>query len=196
MDKFADQLSSLLSKRKSTIRAEWDARPAAVLIPIYTEDGEWHVVYTRRTERVEHHRGQVSFPGGLVEDLDGSAKEAALREAEEEIALSKESVKILGSLDTLFTVTQFQILPFVGQIPWPYTFHPNPDEVAHVFSVPLRWLMDPVNLELRHRRPIPNGPKVPVYYFKPFQGEIIWGATARITLNLLEIIKPLLFEEI
>jgi 8-oxo-dGTP pyrophosphatase MutT (NUDIX family) len=162
------------------------------LIPIYHDQDEWHLIYTRRTDQVENHRGQVSFPGGLVEGHDESAMETALREAEEEIALRKETVQILGSLDTLFTVTQFQIIPFVGQIPWPYEFHPNLDEVARVFSVPLQWLNDPNNLELHHRQPIPEGPKVPVYYFKPYQEEVIWGATARITLNLLELIKPLL----
>lgn len=192
MDNLATKLSTLLNKRETTTRAEWDARPAAVLIPIYFDKDEWHLVYTRRTDQVENHRGQVSFPGGLVEDRDESAMETALREAEEEIALRKEAVQILGSLDTLLTVTQFQIIPFVGQITWPYEFHPSPDEVARVFSVPLKWLRDPNNLELHHRQPIPEGPSVPVYYFKPYQEEVIWGATARITLNLLELIKPLL----
>jgi 8-oxo-dGTP pyrophosphatase MutT (NUDIX family) len=192
MDNFANKLSTLLDKREPTTRAEWDMRPAAVLIPIYHDQDEWHLIYTRRTDQVENHRGQVSFPGGLVEGHDESAMETALREAEEEIALRKETVQILGSLDTLLTVTQFQIIPFVGQIPWPYEFHPNLDEVARVFSVPLQWLNDPNNLELHHRQPIPEGPKVPVYYFKPYQEEVIWGATARITLNLLELIKPLL----
>jgi 8-oxo-dGTP pyrophosphatase MutT (NUDIX family) len=195
MDNLANQLSALLNKRERTTRAEWDARPAAVLIPIYFDQDDWHLVYTRRTEQVENHRGQVSFPGGLVEERDESALEAALREAEEEIALRKETVQILGSLDTLLTVTQFQIIPFIGQIPWPYEFKPNPDEVARVFSVPLRWLRDPHNLELHHRQPIPDGPEVPVYYFKPYQGEVIWGATARITINFLEIITPILSGE-
>jgi 8-oxo-dGTP pyrophosphatase MutT (NUDIX family) len=195
VDSLADCLKIRLAERRSTIRTEWDARQAAVLIPLYSENNEWHLVYTRRTEQVEQHRGQVSFPGGLVEEHDESAHETALREAEEEIGLKKEAVQILGTLDWLLTVTQFQILPFIGLIPWPYVFQPNPDEVARVFSVPLRWLMDPGNLELRYRLPIPEGPEVPVYYFKPFEGEIIWGATARITLNLLDILKPLMEDD-
>jgi 8-oxo-dGTP pyrophosphatase MutT (NUDIX family) len=183
MDPLADRLTILLTKRRSIIKTEWEARQAAVLIPIYSEKGEWYLVYTRRTEQVEQHRGQVSFPGGLVEELDQSAQETALREAEEEIGLKREAVQILGSLDWLLTVTQFQILPFIGLIPWPYSFQLNADEVARVFSVPLRWLMD---------LPTKEGPEVPVYYFKPFEDEIIWGATARITLNLLDILKPLM----
>jgi 8-oxo-dGTP pyrophosphatase MutT (NUDIX family) len=192
MDPLADRVMVLLTKRRSIIQTEWEARQAAVLIPIYSEKGEWYLVYTRRTEQVEQHRGQVSFPGGLVEELDQSAQETALREAEEEIGLKREAVQILGSLDWLLTVTQFQILPFIGLIPWPYSFQLNADEVARVFSVPLRWLMDPGNLELRYRLPTTEGPEVPVYYFKPFEDEIIWGATARITLNLLDILKPLM----
>lgn len=191
MPGFAEELSELLDQRERIVRAEWEARPAAVLIPIYEEQDQWQIVYTRRTDEVENHRGQVSFPGGLIEADDQSARETALREAEEEIGLEREAVEILGSLDTLMTVTQFEIIPYVGRIPYPYEFKPNLAEVAHVFSVPLNWLMAPENLEVHYRQPIPDGPKVPVYYFKPFTGEVIWGATARITLNLLEIIDSL-----
>lgn len=187
-----DRLGTLLANRERSIRPEWDTRLAAVLIPIYVDQGEWHLVYTRRTELVEEHRGQVSFPGGLVEDQDESTQATALREAEEEIGLDQGAVQLLGSLDALLTVTQFKICPFVGMIPWPYPFKPSPDEVARVFSVPLRWLLDPDNLEKRYRQAIPHTPEVPVYYFKPFQDEIIWGATARITLNLLEILETIL----
>ena len=192
MELLPDRLGALLSNRKPSIRTEWDARLAAVLIPLYFDQDEWHLVYTRRTDSVEEHRGQVSFPGGLVEDQDESAQVTAMREADEEIGLKQGDVQLLGSLDALLTVTQFQICPFIGIIPWPYPFKANPDEVARVFSVPLRWLLDPDNLEQRFRQPIPHAPEVPVYYFKPFQDEIIWGATARITLNLLEIIQTIL----
>lgn len=191
-DQLPDRLETFLSNRKSSIRAEWDTRLAAVLIPIYFDQGEWHLVYTRRTDSVEEHSGQVSFPGGIVEDQDESAQATALREANEEIGLLQEDVQLLGTLDTLLTVTQFKICPYVGIIPWPYEFEPNPDEVARVFSVPMHWLLDPNNLEKRFRQPMPNAPEVPVYYFKPFQDEIIWGATARITINLLEIIRSML----
>jgi 8-oxo-dGTP pyrophosphatase MutT (NUDIX family) len=191
-DRLPDRLGTILSNRKSSIRAEWDTRLASVLIPIYCDQGEWHLVYTRRTDLVEEHSGQVSFPGGIVEDEDDTAQSTALREAHEEIGLLQKDVQVLGALDALLTVTQFKICPFVGMIPWPYEFEPNPDEVARVFSVPLQWLLDPANLEKRFRQPIPNAPEVPVYYFKPFQDEIIWGATARITINLLEVVRSIL----
>lgn len=185
-----DHLRHNLQKHSPQVRAEWDARPAAVLIPIYqNENDDWHVLYTRRTDELEEHRGQVSFPGGLIEDGDGDAQQAALRETFEEIGIQPDDVEILGALDSLLTVTQFQIVPIVGRIPWPYKFNLNTSEVTKVFSVPINWLSDPENLEIRYRQAVVPGRDIPVYYFRPYLGEIIWGATARITLNLLERIK-------
>jgi len=185
-----DHLRQNLQKHSPQVRAEWDARPAAVLIPIYQDEyGKWHVLYTRRTDELEEHRGQVSFPGGLIEDGDGGAQQAALRETFEEIGIQPEDVEILGALDSLLTVTQFQIAPIVGRIPWPYEFNLNTREVAKVFSVPISWLSDPENLEIRYRQAVVPGRDIPVYYFRPYLGETIWGATARITLNLLERVK-------
>jgi 8-oxo-dGTP pyrophosphatase MutT (NUDIX family) len=153
---------------------------------LYQDRGRWHVLYTRRTESVDSHRGQVSFPGGRIEEQDAGPEQAALREAREEIGLAPESVEVLGRLDSLLTVTQFLVTPVVGLIPWPTTFHLNSVEVATTFGVGLDWLSDPDNLEVRLRRPLVPGPSVPVYYYRPFQDEVIWGATARITLDLLE----------
>ncbi len=188
MQDFAADLAGVLQNRKATLRAEWDARLAAVLIPLYEDGGEWHALYTRRTEDVEAHRGQVSFPGGMLDPGDEDARDAALREAEEEIGLARADVRILGQLDPLLTVTQFQIIPFVGVIPWPYKLKLNPSEVARAFGVPLGWLNNPVNLESRKRKPFLPGPEIDVFYFKPFEQEVIWGATARLTLQLLEIL--------
>jgi len=184
-------LAAALSLRHPHVRTEWEAQLAAVLIPLYLQDGEWHVLYTRRTEDLQAHRGQVSFPGGVLDPEDVDPQHAALREAQEEIGLQPADVKLLGQLDSLLTVTQFQIVPFVATIPWPYALLINPSEVARAFGVPLAWLSDPANLELRKRQPFVPGPEIDVYYFKPFQGEIIWGATARLTLQLLEVLSNL-----
>ncbi len=190
MTNFSDRLRHSLQNHAPQIRAEWEARPAAVLIPIYRdEDGDWHVLYTRRTDELEEHRGQVSFPGGLIEDGDVDAQAAALRETFEEIGIQPDDVDILGTLDSLLTVTQFQIAPIVGRIPWPYPFCVNTREVANVFGVPINWLADPENLEIRFRQAVVPGRDIPVYYFRPYLGETIWGATARITLNLLDRVK-------
>jgi len=186
MTDLPDRLKGMLATRPDRIRTEWEATPAAVLVPLYQDHGRWHVLYTRRTESVDSHRGQVSFPGGRIEVQDAGPEQAALREAQEEIGLAPESVEILGRLDSLLTVTQFLVTPVVGLIPWPTTFHLNSEEVATTFGVSLDWLSDPDNLEVRLRRPLVPGPSVPVYYYRPFQDEVIWGATARITLDLLE----------
>ena len=168
---------------------ETSARPAAVLVPIFKEGSAWHVLFTRRTEWVEDHQGQVSFPGGLIEDQDKGPEQAALREAQEEIGIRSEDVQILGALDPHPTVTNFIIIPIVGTIPWPYPLNINEDEVAIVFSVPLDWLSNPDNLEIQEWKPDGPGPSVPVHFFRPYAGEVIWGATARITLSLLKALR-------
>lgn len=189
MEDLPVRLKRLMAIRRPTLQAEWKARPAAVLVPLYRAEGSWHVLYTRRTDSLEDHRGQVSFPGGRIEPEDSGPAEAALREAGEEIGIQPQDVQILGELDPLMTVTQFLIAPVVGTLPWPYPLRPNPAEVANAFGVPLRWLADPENLQMKERKPIAPGPSIPVYYFKPFKGEVIWGATARITLNLLGLLR-------
>jgi 8-oxo-dGTP pyrophosphatase MutT (NUDIX family) len=177
-----------LSDRSSSSQPEWRARPAAVLIPIYWYEGDWHLLYTRRTDTVESHRGQVAFPGGIIEANDSDAQEAALREAEEEIGIKAEDVDVIGHLDNMLTITQFEIKPFIGAISWPYPLQINHQEVATVFGVPLSWLANPSNLEIKNRTIHTSGIQIPVYYFRPYQEEVIWGATARITINLLEVL--------
>lgn len=175
-----------LRERPKRIRPEWEAVPAAVLVPLYQEADRWHVLFTRRTESVDSHRGQVSFPGGRIERADAGPEAAALREAQEEIGLVPDTVDVLGTLDSLLTVTQFLVTPVVGVIPWPSSLQLNHEEVATAFGVDLDWLADPDNLEIRQRRPMVPGPSVPVYYYRPYEEEVIWGATARITLDLLD----------
>jgi 8-oxo-dGTP pyrophosphatase MutT (NUDIX family) len=185
---FIEQLRLSLAKHTSPMSSKNDARPAAVLIPFYWHEEEWHLLYTRRTDSLESHKGQVSFPGGAIEPGDKDAKQAALREAEEEIGINPKDVEVIGQLENLPTVTNFDITPIVGTFPWPYPLEINPAEVATVFGVPLSWLADPENLEIKEHTYKVSGQQIPVYYFRPFQGEIIWGATARITINLLKIL--------
>ena len=191
MDKLPEFLRQQLAARKPVVKPEWEARPAAVLVPLYLDSGQWHVLFTQRTQLVETHKGQVSFPGGGVEPGDTSRVDTALREAEEEIGLRREDVTVLGRLDELMTVTQYQITPIVGQFPWPYNFVLSTAELSEVFGVPLAWLADPLNLEIQMREPIVPGRKIPVYYLR-YQGYTIWGATARMLLNLIEVLKPML----
>lgn len=183
-----ERLERSLSELDAKVETEWEATPAAVLIPLYQEDGDWNLLFTRRTDSVDVHAGQVSFPGGRIEDSDVSAVAAALREAQEEIGLDPADVELLGQLNPIFTVTQFLVTPVVGVIPWPYPLASNPTEVAHTFGVPIKWLSDPNNVEVRERQPLVPGRNIQVYYFKEFDGETIWGVTARITVNFLQML--------
>jgi 8-oxo-dGTP pyrophosphatase MutT (NUDIX family) len=185
MPDFADALRARLASRSPQTQAEWEARPAAVLVPLYLDQGEWRVLLTQRTDLVEHHKGQVSFPGGRVDDADAGRVQTALREAEEEIGLKPEHVTVLGQLDELLTVTQYRITPVVGVIPWPYPFVLSTVELSEVFGVPLRWLAGPANLETQYRDPIVPGRPVPVYYF---YGNHLGGDGPHV-LNLLDVVR-------
>lgn len=194
MNDFAATLTRHLLNRPRQTNAEWEARPAAVLVPLYQAQGEWHVLFTERTHTVEDHKGQVAFPGGRVDEADADRVATALRETEEEIGLSRKKVRVLGVLDELLTVSLYRVTPVVGVFDWPATFQISTDELSEVFGVPIRWLADPVNLEVQYREPPPHLPlrgKIPVYYFR-YQGHTIWGVTGRIVVNFLEIAQPLL----
>lgn len=190
-EEFTDRLHRALTTRTPHLVNEWKTRPAAVLVPFFYDEGAWHLLFTRRTQTVDSHPGQVSFPGGAIEAFDGTPAAAALREANEEIGLPPEDVSILGQMNPMITVTQFLVTPVVAQIPWPFPIKTNPSEVASTFSVPLSFLQDPDNLEIRSREPIIPGRPVEVFYFRSYKDEVIWGVTARITVDLLRLIRTL-----
>ena len=163
-------------------------RCAAVLIPMVWWKDEWQLVFTRRADTVEHHKGQVSFPGGGCELDEVTPEATALREAKEEIGLVPEDVRLLGRMNDIITITRYRVTPIVGVIPWPYPFRPEPAEVARVFTIPLLWLADRANWDEQpiNREGI-NRP-FPVVRYRPYDGEILWGASARITLDLLKTV--------
>ena len=161
--------------------------PASVLIPIFFQDNDWHLLFIRRTYHInDRHRGQVTYPGGRAESTDKTSETTALREAWEETGMDPEDVTILGRLRDLTTITGYCVTPFVGTIPWPYALVPQPDEVSRIFSIPLSWLANPKNREVRTREIQILGQEVPVIHFSPYDGETLWGASARITLLFLE----------
>ncbi len=181
----ASFLSARLNAQPRPVRPEWDVIPAAVLVPIYEDHGTWSVLYTRRTDTVDVHRGQVSFPGGRIDPDDRGPLEAALREAEEEVGIPPHQVRVLGTLGPLLTVTQFEVTPVIGHIAWPCPLRLNTHEVACAFGVPLDWLADPAHVHRQPRLPPIPGRAIMVYSFDRYLGETIWGATARITLDLV-----------
>jgi 8-oxo-dGTP pyrophosphatase MutT (NUDIX family) len=160
------------------------ARPAAVLVPLTLVDDDWHILYTRRTDTVEHHKGQVSFPGGATDPEDTSPEDTALREAEEEIGLRRVDVRLLGRLGGMITVTNFQVTPVVGVFPWPYAFKIHTLEVERVFTMPLSWLADRGNWQELVRQE--TGRSVITYF--PYDGELLWGATARMTVEFIRAV--------
>lgn len=156
-------------------------RPAAVLVPIVLREPEPTLLLTRRTDHLHHHPGQVSFPGGRVEEQDNSPIETALRETEEEISLARRHVELLGCLPQYRTGTGFDVTPVVGLVTPPFELAPDAFEVAEVFEVPLSFLLDEANHQL-HQVEVRG--KLREYYAMPYGDYFIWGATAGMIVSL------------
>jgi 8-oxo-dGTP pyrophosphatase MutT (NUDIX family) len=161
-------------------------RLASVLVPLICQSGNWYLLYTRRADGVEHHKGQVSFPGG-ASDPGENAEQTALREADEEIGIRPTDVRILGHLPQIVTISDYLVTPIVGVVSWPYAFRVYTPEVARVFTLPLEWLANRDNFMTLMRKE--TGRHVITY--QPYDGELLWGATAHITVEFLKILKLL-----
>lgn len=157
---------------------------AAVLVPLVWHENEWHLLFTRRTDKVESHKGQVSFPGGACDEGETTPEQTALREADEEIGVAPGDVKVLGRLANLITITYFRVTPVVGVVRWPTVFRVGEHEVARVFTIPLGWLANPSN-RWQFERP---GGKRGLIAYHPYDGELLWGATARMTVDFLNVL--------
>jgi 8-oxo-dGTP pyrophosphatase MutT (NUDIX family) len=159
-------------------------RTAAVLVLAYPKLGEPHIVFTKRSETVADHKGQISLPGGSWELADASLEVTALREAEEEVGIRAADVRVLGRLEDVYVqVSNFLIAPYVGVLDYAPEFHPDPIEVAHLIEVPLQGLRG--RETLHEEEWLLGGRRRPVQYYQcgPHQ---IWGATARVVQLFLE----------
>ena len=164
-------------------------RLAAVLVPLYRHNGDYGVVFTKRSETVPHHRGQMSFPGGGYETQDGTLRQTALRESQEEIGLQTAHVRVLGQLDDLLTSnSNYLVRPFVGTIPYPYPFMVDRRETASIVEVPLRFLRQH-NPRGEERRDF-EGRKVRSIFFE-YQDHVIWGTTGKILKQFLDLLETL-----
>jgi len=163
-------------------------RNAAVLIPLVWTEGQWQILFIRRAHNErDRHSGQVAFPGGRIEDTDAHAIDAALRETHEEIGVPAEHINVVGVIDTYITVSSYEVTPVIGVVDWPTNLKLQNTEVARAFLIPLSWLRDRNNFTFRARQNMDpqSARRHPIIVFEPFDDEILWGATARMTLNFL-----------
>ena len=180
---------------RTDVRLFYPDRPprvASVLIPLLAYDDEVRVLLTERTAHLHEHGGQISFPGGRVEDDDADAVATALREAFEEIGLPLSQVEVIGKLPEYLTASGYVVTPVVGLIERPFTVALDPFEVSEVFEVPLAFLMNPAN---HQRRIVQLGNTARTFYAMPYGGErgsrvhFIWGATAAMLRNLYQFLR-------
>ncbi len=159
--------------------------PAAVLVGLIDRPGGFNVLLTQRTAHLRDHAGQISFPGGKMEQLDTDPVSTALREAEEEVGLSPGKVEVVGALDRYVTRTGFDVTPVVGFIAPPVSLTLDASEVAEAFEVPLSHFMTP-GVKQKHARIFQGQTRH--YYAMPYKGYYIWGATAGMLVNLIDVL--------
>lgn len=180
------RLRHLLSRRQKQHIVDASLVRSGVIIPIYYKQGQCYLLFTKRTQQVKDHKGQISFPGGAYHEGDGTLVNTALRECAEEIGLKPGDVEILGELDDFVTqVSSYIISPFIATIPWPYQFKMNREEIEEIIEVPISALLDMSPLPQETR--IIDGEEVTSFFY-PYQGNVIWGATGRILNQLLDIL--------
>jgi len=183
------KIKELLGQRQKRRITDADRVPSAVLLPVYENEGQYHIVFIRRTDTVKTHKGQISFPGGTREISDGTLLDTAIRESCEEIGLLSEDIEVLGELDDEITTTSnYIVTPFVAMIPWPYSFVINKGEVDEIIKVPVTALLDKDCL--KPDTEFLNGKEFESYAYH-HKGKVIWGATARILNKFLEIFRQI-----
>jgi 8-oxo-dGTP pyrophosphatase MutT (NUDIX family) len=183
----------LTQSHQHEVTADWaelaaqpQTKPAAVLVPVVLRSHAPTVLFTRRTDHLQHHPGQISFPGGQMEASDTSPQATALRETEEEIGVTSDHVELLGTLPDYFTGTGFRITPVVGIIQPPFELRLDTFEVAEAFEVPLAYFLDPANHQ-RHSLEFKGVRRH--FHAMPYQGYHIWGATAGILMSLYNALQ-------
>jgi len=186
MEEYIRQLLQAYSRRELSLPP--GRRLAAVLLPLYQYNDDYGLIFTKRADTVLHHSGQIAFPGGGHEAHDASLQHTALRESAEEIGLQPTDVQILGQLDDLLTTgSDYLVRPFVGLIPYPYPFVLDLRETASIIEVPLTWLLqhNPLAQEQRYH----EGRLVQSVFFD-YNEHVIWGATAKIVKQFLDLLTP------
>lgn len=190
--------NKLFQSLKSVLKTEllptaiWQAsghdefRPAAVLVPLHWVNDEIHILLTKRSEKLKHHSGQVSFPGGGFDESDITIRQAAIRETEEEIGITADFINVVGYLDDVKTISGFYVTPFVAILEEGFEIVINKHEVSEVFSVPLEYFLEEDNCQKRSAEYKGENVK---YYVYPHEKHTIWGVTAEIIVKLVNKLK-------
>jgi len=182
---FIDGIRNILSKRERKVIEHPPFSHAAVLVPLFKKGEDCHLLFTKRSEEVKYHKGEISFPGGVVDEEDSELISTALREAFEEIGLKESDVQIIGLLDDIVTITEFIVTPIVGLFPYPYPFKVSEVEIAELIEVPLSFLLEESCFS---ESEIFRGGQNEIVYAYQYEKHIIWGATARILKQFLDLI--------
>jgi 8-oxo-dGTP pyrophosphatase MutT (NUDIX family) len=182
---FIDQIRTTLSSRRRRVIEHPPFSHAAVLVPLFKKEEDCYLLFTKRSDEVKYHKGEISFPGGVVDEEDLKLINTALREAHEEIGLRENDVQIIGILDDIVTVTEFIVTPIVGLFPYPYAFKVSEKEISELIEVPLSHLLDGNSFG---EREILRGGQKEVIYTYQYGKHTIWGATARILKQFLDLI--------
>lgn len=159
--------------------------PAAVLIPLFFKEGQAHLLFTKRSETVAHHKGQISFPGGRFDHTDSSLEFTALRETEEEVGIRQSQVEILGQTDRFLTNTYFLVSPFVGYFSYPYPYVISEAEIDRIIEVPLLHLLQP---EIFETKPVVKENQSWNVHYYHYHRDVIWGVTGFLLSNFLSIL--------
>jgi len=172
-------------KPQKYVYTKTESRPAAVLIPIFFKDNQAHLLFTKRTDYVEYHKGQISFPGGSRDEEDSNLKITALRETEEEVGIKKNDITILGQTDVFLTNTHFLVTPYVGFYNYPYPYNINDGEIAQLLEIPLAHFFKENIFEIKPYEK--DGHKWRVHFYK-YGNELVWGVTGFLLSNFLSIV--------
>jgi mutator protein MutT len=178
------RLRAILGRRPAVEIVAPNHRRACVLIPLIRKNGGWSIVFTKRSEALAAHSGQIAFPGGAVEPGE-TLEEAAVREAEEEVGIPPRDVELIGRLDDVITHSGFLVAPFAGVIHEPLEYVIQESEVVEVFEVPVEALLDVDNPEVRY---VPFRAKHYPAYFYHYRQYEIWGLTGRMLKAFLDLI--------
>ena len=187
-----DLIQDALAQRTPVTAAPDGLMPAAVMLLLYRKDGDYCVLLNKRSMQVEHHKGEMSFPGGARDPEDADFEATARRETHEEMGIAPHDITILGRLDDNVTRSNFLVKVFVGTIPYPYEFRPSSIEIAEVVEIPVGVLRDPATLRWDSR--IEDGQRVAVRSYG-YQQHLVYGATAKILDQFLDVIEDRLNKE-